>query len=125
MSEEVGKRVWAVGDCRIPGWSHGPEPEMQSHEGLSFLNASDRDAELELEVFFEDRDPAGPYDLTVPARRTKHVRLNELRDPEPVPAATDMALLIRSSVPVVAQQTRLDSRQAENALISVIPYASD
>jgi len=79
---------------------------------------------VEITVFFSDREPAGPYRVTVPARRTKHVRFNDLKDPEPVPADTDYASVIESDVPIVVQHSRLDSRQAENALLSSIAYAA-
>ena len=62
-------------------------------------------------VYFADREPAGPYQVTVPARRTHHVRLNRLDDPEPIPQDTDYASVIESDVPIVVQHTRLDSRQ--------------
>jgi hypothetical protein len=88
------------------------------------LNASDEEAHVEVTVFFSDREPVGPYQLTVPARRTKHVRFNELKDPEPIPTDTDYASVIEADVPIVVQHTRLDSRQAENALLSTIAYAS-
>ncbi len=70
-----------------------------------------------------DRDPAGPYRVTVPARRTKHLRFNELDDPEPIPKATNYASVIESDVPIVVQHTRLDSRQSENALLTTIAYS--
>ncbi|HLL40973.1 MAG TPA: sensory rhodopsin transducer [Rubrobacteraceae bacterium] len=88
------------------------------------LNTSDEEAHVEITVFFSDREPAGPYRVTVPARRTKHVRFNDLKDPEPVPADTDYASVIESDVPIVVQHFRLDSRQAENALLSSIAYAA-
>ena len=122
---QIGRRVWAIAEGYVPGWSNGPEPELASHETVSILNAGDRDAHVEVTVFFSDREPAGPYRLTVPARRTLHQRFNELDDPEPLPRATDFASVIVSDVPVVCQHTRLDSRQAENALLSTIAYASD
>ena len=67
----------------------------------------------------------GPYRLTVPPRRTKHLRFNEPEDPDPIPEDTDYASVIESDVPVVVQHTRLDSRQAKNALPSTIACASD
>ncbi len=76
-------------------------------------------------MFFSDREPAGPYRLSVPARRTRHVRFNELDDPEPIPRDTDYASVIESDQPIVVQHTRLDSRQSELALISTVAYASD
>jgi hypothetical protein len=123
-SRPIGKTRWAIAEGWIPGRSTGPEPEMTSHETLCFLNAGDEDARVEITLFFEDRDPVGPYRVKVPARRTVHQWLNRLEDPEPVPKETDFACLVESTVPIVVQHTRLDSRQAENALLSTIAYAS-
>ena len=124
MNSPLGRKRWAIAEGYIPGWSNGPEPQFTSHETACLLNASDEEAHVEVTVFFSDREPVGPYQLTVPARRTKHVRFNELKDPEPIPADTDYASVIESDVPIVVQHTRLDSRQAENALLSTIAYAS-
>jgi hypothetical protein len=76
-------------------------------------------------IFYSNRDPVGPYLITVPARRTKHVRFNDLSDPEPIPRRTDYASLFESDVPVVVQHTRLDSRQEANAILSTIAFASE
>jgi hypothetical protein len=125
MDRPIGRTRWAIAEGYIPSWSHGPEPEMTSHETACILNAGDRDAHVEIMVFFADREPAGPYRVTVPARRTRHVRFNDLTDPEPIPRATDYASVIESDVPIVVQHTRLDSRQADNALITTIAYAGE
>ena len=85
---------------------------------------SDEDAHVEITVFFSNREPLRPYRLRVPAWRTCSVRFNELEDPEPIPVDTDYASVIESDVPIVVQHTRLDSRQAENALLSTVAYAS-
>lgn len=121
----IGKQVWVLADGWIPARSTGPEPEMTSHESACMLNASDAEAHVEVTLYFTDREPVGPYRLTVPARRALHQRINDLRDPEPVPAATDFCAMIRSDVPIVVQHTRLDSRQAANALFSTVAYAVD
>lgn len=121
--KSIGRRRWAIAEGYIPGWSHGPKPQFTSHETFCILNAGNKDAEVQVILFFSDREPVGPYRLTVPARRTKHVRFNDLIDPEPVPHETDYASLIESNVPIVVQHTRLDSRQAENALLSTIAYS--
>ena len=97
MVAPIGHRRWAIAEGYVPGWSNGPEPQFTSHETACLLNASDEEARVEITVFFSDREPVGPYRLTVPARRT---------------------------LPVVVQHTRLDSRQAENALLSTVAYAS-
>jgi len=125
MDTMIGRMRWAIAEGYIPGWSHGPEPAMTSHETACILNATDRDAHVEIRIYFANREPAGPYHVTVPARRTRHVRFNDLADPEPIPRSTDYASIIESDVPVVVQHTRLDSRQADNALITTIAYADD
>ncbi len=123
MANAIGATRWAIAEGYIPGWSNGPDPEMISHEAFCMLNTGDQDANVTVTIYYSDREPAGPYRFTVPARRTKHVRFNNLSDPEPIPLGTDYASLIESDVPIVVQHTRLDSRQAENALLSTIAYA--
>jgi hypothetical protein len=122
---EIGKRTWVLGDGWIPPRSTGPEPEMTSHESACMLNASDREAHVEIRLYFSDREPAGPYTLIVPPRRAYHQRFNDLTDPEAVPQATDYCAAIESDTPIVVQHTRLDSRQAANALFSTIAYPAD
>ena len=120
----IGKHRWAIAEGYIPEWSHGPEPKMKSHETACILNAGDTDAHVRITVFFSDKDSVGPYEVTVPARRTKHIRFNDLKVPQPIPKGTDFSSVIESDVPVVVQHTRLDSRQDANALLSTIAYSS-
>ncbi|ELY57737.1 sensory rhodopsin transducer [Natronolimnohabitans innermongolicus] len=121
----TGKHTWAIPEGYIPEGSTGPEPEMESHETVCLLNATDEDATVEITVYFTDRGPIGPYEKTVPAERTRHFRFNEFEDPEPIPTGEDFASVIESDVPVVCQHTRLDSRQAENALLSTIAHPGE
>ena len=121
--EHIGKKIWAIADGYIPGRSHGPEPEMTSHETLCFLNLAKVSAKVKMKIYFSNRAPIGPYELEIPAERTRHIRLNLLTDPEPIPKDTDFAVLVESDIPIVLQQTRLDSRQAENALFSTTPFS--
>lgn len=125
MSEPIGHRRWAIAEGYIPDWSTGPEPQFTSHETACLLNTAGEEANVEITIYFSDREPVGPYRVTVPAQRTLHVRFNDLEDPESVPQDTDYASVIESDVPIVVQHTRLDSRQAENALLSTIAYAGD
>lgn len=118
----IGARCWAIAEGYIPAGSTGDPPEMTSHETACLLNVNDDPAHVTLTVYFADREPVGPYRWTVPARRTLHLRLNALRDPEPIPRATDFATVLVSDVPIVVQHTRLDSRQAENALMTAMAF---
>src|SRR5680860_1907385 len=85
MVQPIGATTWAIAEGYIPLGSTGPEPAMVSHETACLLNTGDGDAHVEITVYFSDREPVGPYAMTVPARRTLHQRFNDLIDPEPVP----------------------------------------
>src|SRR5690606_4614131 len=124
MAMAIGAKVWAIPEGYIPEESHGPAPEMTSHETACILNAGESDARVEITVFYPDREPAGPYVITVPARRTLHLRFNDLKDPEPIPRGKDYASVLVSDVPVVVQHTRLDSRQNANALLTTLAFAA-
>jgi hypothetical protein len=119
-----GARVWTIAEGYIPSGSTGEGPALESHETACFLNAGPADAEVALTLFFEDREPVGPYRVTVPAGRTLHLRFNDLEDPESVPRDTNYATLIESGEPIVVQHTRLDTRQAALALLSTIAHPS-
>jgi hypothetical protein len=123
--DAIGRRRWAIAEGYIPSESSFSERALISHETACILNATDRDAHVAITIFFADREPAGPYRLNVPARRTLHLRFNDLNDPHPVPRDTDYASVFESDVPIVVQHTRLDSRHAEVSLLSTVAYAAE
>jgi len=119
---EIGHRHWAIAEGYIPSGSLSQDHALVSHEALCLLNAGEQDAEIDITLFFEDRDPVGPYHVTLGARRTLHLRFNDLEDPMPVPRDTSYASVVESTVPIVVQHTRLDSRHPNIALLSTIGY---
>ncbi len=112
-----------IADGYIPPESTGPAPAMTSHDSVCMLNAGPVDAVVEIAVYFTDRPPAGPYVLQVASQRAHHQRINDLREPESIPVGVDYSLVLSSTEPIVVQHTRLDSRQAANALMSTIAYS--
>jgi len=123
--EALGRTRWAIAEGYIPSESSYSDRALISHETACILNATGQDAHVRITIFFADREPVGPYRLTVPARRTKHLRFNDLDDPRPVPRDTDYASVFESDVPIVVQHTRLDSRRAEVALLSTMAFAAE
>ena len=119
----LGHKRWAIAEGYIPGASKGPEPQMISHETACILNTSSEEAHIEIWIFYSDRVPVGPYKISVPPQRTRHLRFNDLNDPAPIPRDTDYASVIESDVPIVVQHTRLDSRQAANSVMTTLAYA--
>lgn len=119
----IGKTTWAIAEGYIPGRSADESRELVSHETACILNAGDAPAHIRITLYFTDREPVGPYHVTVDARRTLHLRFNDLTDPAPVPRDTDYASVFVSDVPIVVQHTRLDSRDPSIALLSTTAYA--
>ena len=121
--QNLGSKRWAIPEGYIPGESVNSESHsLISHEAACLLNPSDDDADIDITVFFEDREPAGPFKVALSARRTKHLRFNDLRDPEIIPRNTSYASIIESTVPIIVQHTRLDSRNPNIALLSTIAF---
>lgn len=121
----VGCRVWAIAEGYIPGRSFSDERELVSHEAACILNPTDTPASIEITIYFTDREPAGPYKATIEPRRSRHLRFNDLSDPEPVPRDTPYSSVISSDVPVIVQHTRLDSRDPHIALLSTVAFPAD
>lgn len=121
----IGRKKWAIAEGYIPPYSNGPSPQMTSHEAVCILNAGDETAHIEILLFYENREPVGPYRCEVSPRRSKHLRFNNFEDPEPIATDTPFSSVITSDVPIVVQHTRLDSRQSENALLSTIAFAGE
>jgi hypothetical protein len=122
--DAIGRKRWAIPEGYIPSQGVSQDRALLSHETACILNANDKDAHVTVTVFFANRDPV-TYRVTVPARRTLHLRFNDLKDPEPVPLDTDYSSVFESDQPIVVQHTRLDSRRAEISLLSTIAYAQD
>jgi hypothetical protein len=123
MLDAIGRKRWAIAEGYIPSGSSFSDRALISHETACILNAGDRDAHVAITIFFADREPVGPYRVTVAARRTLHLRLDDLDDPQPIPRDTDYASVFESDVPIVVQHTRLDSRRSEVSLMSTTAYA--
>lgn len=123
MPTAIGKTRWAIAEGYLPPADGPRSPQITSHETACLLNAGAYDAHVRVTIYFADRGPAGPYCMTVPARRAVHLRFSELRDPEPIPHDTDYASVFESDRPIIVQHSRLDSRYSELLLLTSPAYA--
>ena len=119
----IGRKRWAIAEGYIPSQSSFSDRSLISHETACILNPGDKEAHVNITIFFTDREPVGPYRVIVAARRTLHLRFNDLENPAIVPRDTDFSSVFESDVPIIVQHTRLDSRHAEVALLSTTAYA--
>jgi hypothetical protein len=120
--EHLGRKRWAIAEGWIPSESSFTDPALVSHETACILNTGDKTARVRITIFYADREPV-LYLVSVAARRTLHLRFNDLEDPEPIPRDTPYSSVFESDVPIIVQHTRLDSRHAEISLLSTTAYA--
>lgn len=120
MYKARGEKHWIIPDGFTPPSSSG---NLVSHESICVLNTSSEEAMLSFTVYFEDREPLLDMLYVVPARRTKHIRTGTLqKNGATIPVGVPYAIEIYSDIPVIVQYSRLDSTQAENALMSTMAY---
>ena len=117
----LGKNIWTIADGYMSDTTKG---EFVSHEAVCVLNLSGSDANINITVFFEDRDPIRNIKAVCKNERTNHIRLDKvvLDDGTIIPRNTPYALLIESDQPIIVQVSRLDVTQPEYALMTTIAY---
>jgi hypothetical protein len=122
MSELIGKKVWAFAGGHIPLWSGGKEPEFTSHDKISVLNTSAKDAEIKITIFYENKEAVKDHTIRVPARRVRKIRFNDLINPRPIPLDTPYGFLLASDVEVIVQFSRMNTSSKHNAGFCFTPY---
>jgi hypothetical protein len=123
MPDRPGSTTWYMPDTYLPEPVPADGPYV-GHEAICVLNVTDRDAALLLNFCFEDRPPVKDVAVTVPAERTRHLRLDK---PEQiggfrVPVGVPYAIRVRSDVPVIVQYSRLDTTQTQCTLMTTMAY---
>lgn len=117
-----GARVWIFPDGYLP--SAGPGGGLVGHESLCLVNTGDQDARLTLDLYFETQEPALGMTFGVRAYRSLHLRMDRLYliGGPVLPRETPYSARVTSSVPVVAQLSRLDVTLPNAALMTSLGY---
>jgi hypothetical protein len=106
----AGAVTWYFPDGDRPPMDDGP---IEAHESLMILNTSDRPANLQLDLFWTDREPTIGIRVRVEAERVRSLRVPWFDDPldaqrVEVPVRTQYAIRVRSDVPIICQYGRLE-----------------
>ncbi|HHT93870.1 MAG TPA: sensory rhodopsin transducer [Clostridia bacterium] len=121
-NEAYGKRIWLIPDGYYPEVSKGDV--YVSHEAVCVLNVGNEDANIDITLYFEDREPMTGFKAVCKAQRTNHIRMDKIVsvNGEKVPRGVPYAMMVVSDVPVVVQYSRLDASQAEMGFMGLIAY---
>jgi hypothetical protein len=89
------------------------------------LNPGKVDAHLNITLYFEDRDKMEGFKAECKAERTHHIRMDKLKNElnQGVPMGVPYAMMVISDVAIIVQYSRMDTTQAEMALMTTMAYA--
>ncbi|SFQ34898.1 sensory rhodopsin transducer [Caldicoprobacter faecalis] len=120
--QKAGAKVWYIPDCYYPSISS--PGHYVSHEAVCVLNPGKQDAHITLTLYFEDREPMRGFQAVCKAERTNHIRLDKIKDANGnvVPQGVPYAIMVESDQPIIVQYSRLDTTQAEMALMTTMAY---
>ena len=121
MSSEHGSRTWFFPDGDIP--APGDSAPF-GHESLIILNPNDKDAEVVITVYFEQREPEVLASRLVGARRVHCLRISEPIGGFQIPLG-QYALKLECTAPVICQIGRMDVQQPNLAYYTVMGHPAD
>lgn len=117
----LGKTEWVIADGFMSDTESG---NYVSHEAVCVLNLNDECAEVELEIYFEDREPLLGFVASCSPKRCNHIRLDKIENENGVkiPREVPYAIYVKSNIPVVCQHSRMDVSDPKMTLMTTIAY---
>ena len=117
-----GAKTWYFPDGYLPEKSN--DGKMEAHEALMLFNAGGEEANVKIDVYFENREPVKDIAVTVDAERVKTLRLDKPSDMGglKIPVLTQYSLRVRSDKNIVVQFGRLDTTQNNMAYYTGASY---
>lgn len=119
-----GKQQWYIVDGYRPAPCPDPSIVYEGHESIMILNPNDRDANISIDIYFEDREPVENIPYLVPAKR---IRCFKSHDTSvlgfQIEVGLQYSMRIHSDVGVVVQYGRLDIQQPNMAYMALMAQA--
>ena len=117
-----GKTKWYIVDGYRPSPQPDPNAQYLGHESVMILNTNDRDAHVQISVYFEDREPVENIPYVVPAKRIRCFKTDDkaaLCGLE-LGVGVQYSMEIKSDVGVIVQYGRLDVQQSNMAYMALM-----
>ncbi|MBR2471505.1 MAG: hypothetical protein IKB55_02360 [Clostridia bacterium] len=120
-----GKKTWYIADGYLPHKGEVKDSGFEGHESIMFMNCNEQDANVFIDLYFEDKPPIKDIKLVVGAERVKSIRLDNPDDIGGVKLDRQYqySVRIRSDINIVVQYGRMDLAQPNLAYMSLMGYS--
>lgn len=119
-----GKKNWYIVDGYLPFENKVEDSGFIGHEAIMFLNCNAQDANVKVDIYFEEKPPIKDIPLTVKAERVLCIHMN---NPKSIGGVVlekqeQYSLRIRSDINIVVQYGRMDVAQPNLAYMALMGY---
>ena len=128
---DIGKKIWIFPDAFLPAkgrpYKTSKNEDQFGHESLCMLNSSDTDALLNISFYYEDREPLVNYEHTLKAKRSLHLRLDNitLLNNQKLLREVPYSIILKSNIKIVAQLSRLDTTSDYNSFMTSLGWGGN
>ncbi len=120
-----GAKNWYIIDGYLPYKGKVEGEIFEGHEAIMILNCQEEDAEVRMDIFYEDREPDRDILIPVQAERVKCIRMDRPEDIGGIALDRQLqySLRFRSNKNVIIQYGRMDIAQPNLAYIGMMGYS--
>ncbi|MHB8277824.1 MAG: sensory rhodopsin transducer [Candidatus Humimicrobiaceae bacterium] len=123
--DKKGAKTWYIADGWLPLKQETKDAGLEGHEAIIILNCNDKDAEVMMDIYFEEKEPIKNIKLVISARRVKCFRMDH---PDEIGGIKierlfQYALRFRSDLDVIVQYGRMDVAQPNLAYIGTMAFS--
>ncbi|MBS7299090.1 MAG: hypothetical protein KIG65_08435 [Eubacteriales bacterium] len=117
-----GKKQWYIVDGYRPSPTPAPDADYKGHESVMILNTNEQDANILINIYFEDKEPVENIKMTVPAKRIKCFVTHDKKALGGVELGVgeQYSMEIKSDIGVIVQYGRLDVQQSNMAYMALM-----
>jgi hypothetical protein len=119
-----GKRNWYIADGWLPSKKKQDNSDYQGHEAIMILNCNGKDANISMDIYFEDKPPIEDIKVIVGAKRVRCLRVDNAEDMGGIVIErySQYSIRFKSNIEVVIQYGRMDISQDNLAYIGMMGY---
>ncbi|QTH41988.1 hypothetical protein J4772_31505 [Cohnella sp. LGH] len=120
-----GAKNWYIIDGYLPYKGKVEGDIFEGHEAVMILNCQSEDAEVRMDIFYEEREPDRDIPILVKAERVKCIRMDHPEEIGGIRLERQLqySLRFRSDKDVIVQYGRMDIAQPNLAYIGMIGYS--